>query len=357
MKDHGSCVNHRLELAIKDAVAQISAFQSCYAFYLTIFYLFKNSGKLKSECKEACEALDITYYLLPKIQGTRFVNHRRRGFTKLLHIWPSLITTFQNALVSDNGCRGETRAKVVGILKKLKSYRFLCQVAVYLDILDSIGPLSLVFEKNILMAYDVEPAVEKSIDILEGLKYENIDDAVDSYLKKFSIRDEDGLVTIVANYYRAGHERKKPANRECFDVELDNLKFTDEASLERGLEIRAEAVNKLVPFIRKRFKSFSNRNDIFQAMTWLDPQYWEDNTQNGKESIKVLCEKFKIPLQAAGFEETKVIHEWRSLQITVKSFYRNLEAPEIWNKLFTYKKRVSKYIKARGIGILHVIFQ
>ena len=70
------------------------------------------------------------------------------------------------------------------------------------------------------MTYVAAPTVEKSIDILEGLKYENLDDAVDSYLKKFSIRNEDGLVTIVANYYKASHERK---NQQTVNVLMLNL--------------------------------------------------------------------------------------------------------------------------------------
>ena len=61
------------------------------------------------------------------------------------------------------------RAKVQGILKKLNSYKFLCKVAAYLDILESMGPLSLVFEKNMLLAHKVIPAVDLSMTNLEEL--------------------------------------------------------------------------------------------------------------------------------------------------------------------------------------------
>ena len=42
------CVNHRLELAIKGAVKDISQFKECERLYISIFSLFRNSGKLKS---------------------------------------------------------------------------------------------------------------------------------------------------------------------------------------------------------------------------------------------------------------------------------------------------------------------
>ena len=47
------CVNHRLKLAIKDAVKSISKFEECDRFYTGMYYLFKNSGKLKTETKQA----------------------------------------------------------------------------------------------------------------------------------------------------------------------------------------------------------------------------------------------------------------------------------------------------------------
>ena len=80
-----NCVNHRLELGIRDAVKDIMQFE-CKKFY-TNTYLFKISGKYNRQKRPA---LGITHYPLLKIHGTCFVSHQRWGFTKLLHIWPSL---------------------------------------------------------------------------------------------------------------------------------------------------------------------------------------------------------------------------------------------------------------------------
>ena len=64
-----------------------------------------------------------------------------------MHDWPALITSFTNALSSKRS-RPETKAKIKDVLDKSKDYRFLCRVASYLDILKSISPLSLIFEKE-----------------------------------------------------------------------------------------------------------------------------------------------------------------------------------------------------------------
>ena len=79
------CANHRLELALKDAVKEIPKFAECDKFYTNIFYLLKDSGKLKTETKNAAAALNISYYTLHNIHGAKFLNHRRRVFKNLLH--------------------------------------------------------------------------------------------------------------------------------------------------------------------------------------------------------------------------------------------------------------------------------
>ena len=77
---------------------------------------------------------------------------------------------FDNALASKKGYTSERKAKTAGFAKKLKSYAFLCKVAGYLDILEIMGPLPLVFERHDLMAFEIPSAMEKTIDTLEEIE-------------------------------------------------------------------------------------------------------------------------------------------------------------------------------------------
>ena len=58
------CVNHQLELAMKDTISQIIDYQEYDRFYTTIFYLFKNLGKLKTLAKKAADARNIIGILI-----------------------------------------------------------------------------------------------------------------------------------------------------------------------------------------------------------------------------------------------------------------------------------------------------
>ena len=153
------CSNHRTELAIK-TVFEESIFKEVEDLYVGIFYFHKNSGKVLNEVKEACKALGIQYYKLKKIHGTRFVQHRRRALKRLLDIWPGIVTAYEN-IESDRKTKGETRAKVKGYLKKLRSYKFFQKVINFLDILDCIAPVSLVFEGEGLLPFEVAHVIAK----------------------------------------------------------------------------------------------------------------------------------------------------------------------------------------------------
>ena len=97
------CINHLVEVAVKAALKE-SKFKDIDDFYSSNLYLLRDSRKIKSELKIACEALDIQHYLLPKMSGTRFIGHRHRAFRTLFDMWPAFIMAYSN-VVSDNKTR------------------------------------------------------------------------------------------------------------------------------------------------------------------------------------------------------------------------------------------------------------
>ena len=103
------CTNHRIELAVKDAIKNTN-FVDVDHFYIGNFNLLKNSGKIKSEIRAATEALNIQHYTLSKLTGTRFVGHRRTAYQRLLTLWPAITTAYEN-VVADDATTAETRAK------------------------------------------------------------------------------------------------------------------------------------------------------------------------------------------------------------------------------------------------------
>ena len=202
------CANHRIELAVKD-VLKDSAFSEVDKQYLAIFNLMKNSGAVKSDVKSAAKALDISCYTLPKITGTRFVSHRKKAYTRLLNIQPALITAFENTLAYRK-IKAETKAKISGLLKVLRNYEFVMLTCAYVDILEKIMPLSLVYEKDHLLVTELKPSLSTTYLKLEDVidTAGNDDEFLDSHMAKHRYEEKDGEISLSANYIKQSYVKK-----------------------------------------------------------------------------------------------------------------------------------------------------
>ena len=154
-------INHRVELAIKDALKE-TKFKDIDDFYQSNFNVLTNSGKIKSELRATSEAQEIQHYSLPNMSGTRFFGHRRRAFKTLWNVWSSFIKAYEN-VISDENTKSETRAEVTGLLKKFKNYNYVTMTCLYLDILEKIVPASKVFEGERLLPFEVKASIQTTI--------------------------------------------------------------------------------------------------------------------------------------------------------------------------------------------------
>ena len=204
------CVEHRAELSAKDAFNASPDLREVDEFYVANYNLLKNSGKLKSEVKATCEALNVTHYPLTKIHGTRFQHHHRRGLDRLIHMWIPLQTTYENALSRPSGCTPDTRAKMKGFVKKFKSYAFLTAACTFQQILQNLGILSKEFEKDDIMAFHVKPKLNKAecyLNELHGITPE-VQELNMDYFESLTLNDNN-TYELKKKYPIAGAERKK----------------------------------------------------------------------------------------------------------------------------------------------------
>ena len=73
------CVNQRLELAVKDCLREDPAFTEVSEVLLALYYLTRNSGKVKLLLTKIALQLDVVCVAFVKSEGTRFQNHKYRS--------------------------------------------------------------------------------------------------------------------------------------------------------------------------------------------------------------------------------------------------------------------------------------
>ena len=324
------CANHRVELAVKDAFKQ-SPFQQIDDLYISIFYLLRNSGKIKSEIKEAANALQIQHYTLPKLTGTRFVGHRRNAYRRLLDIWPAVIVAFEN-VVTDGKTKSDTKAKTAGLLRKLHSYKNLCLTAAYLDVLELISPCSKLFEGEGLLPGDIPRIITETMQNLQDSVDEigTEDELLTSHLSRFRVQS-GGLESI---FPKADDPHRKLANREQVTVPFENMNYLDEASVTHSLNAKSDVISELKVLLERKFADF--KSPIFKSMEWFDPKYWTNDKSYGYKEIKDFIEIFRPTI--TGLNEIQVFKEWKMFKTFVLANYTGVDPRSLWEKVFLYQK-------------------
>lgn len=330
------CVNHRVELAVKDVFTKIPQFQKVDNFYIANFYLLRNCGKLKEQVRESSKALGIDFKNLSKIKGTRFIGHHREGLRKLLDSWPAFLTAYENYVITNKNKK--TNAKVSGLLKKFKSYDFLATVATYLDMLELVVPASKIFERNELMPHEIPGTIESTLlimnEALEGIGSE--DEFLDSSLKRF--RPSVIETELVGNYPKAGDKRKKEQNRIYFDLKLSLNKVNVSAAERKAQRLKRKVIPRLMNTIRSRFIDYDVQRDLYDVMKFIDKEYWSSEIGFGNEEITFLSEHFSIPLRYSGFCEKKCLKEWKKFKIHVQSHLNKLNIRDMLKSTLCYKR-------------------
>ena len=190
-----------------------------------------------------------------------------------MDIWPGIVTAYEN-IESDRKTKGETRAKVKGYLKKLRSNKIFQKVINFLNILDCIAPVSLVFEGEGLLPFEVAHVIAK---LEVNLNYSECSESFD---KQVSISDSNN---ITVHNLRMGHTLKKLENWEYINMSLyfkTNSKSDQDIVKDGAIEINSD----LIRTIKKRFEDFLG-DTIFTSIKWFDPQKWEDSSDYGLEDI------------------------------------------------------------------------
>ncbi|XP_077989284.1 zinc finger protein 862-like [Glandiceps talaboti] len=295
------CVSHRIELAIKDSLLKLKSFEQVKDVMVNIYYLMKRSGKFQRHFKSTAEAMCVQVYKFPKVHGTRFVNHQRCGVKILLHNWIILMHALENSIA--NNSQRALSAKLRGILKKLVDFRFLAACCEFKAILDIVAKLSLKFEEGKLFVFEVIPAVETMKSEIQAYEEEQ-----ESSITAAGIDVNGDEISCVMP--KAGHMRRSLDNRESVTIRYKGMKYPGQ-----------------------------------ESQTGSHPANWIDDHSTAElPHLEALSGHFEATLALSGFDNTKLKHEWRNLKLTVKHYYQEVKAGNLWQNIFLYRRSEFKNV-------------
>ena len=137
------CLNHRLELGVKDALAK-TYIDEISAMLVNLYYVYENSPKRLRELKSIGEIMEESVNKPVKAQGTRWLQHKSRALHILLSGYP-VITAHLEAMAADSKVKPADQARFKSYLKKLTSFKFVIHMLFFEALLNPLAALSCNF--------------------------------------------------------------------------------------------------------------------------------------------------------------------------------------------------------------------
>ena len=264
------CINHRLELAVGDAVSEVTGINHFKIFFDKLYSIYHSSAKNKRELEECCQELSTQFYTVGRVLDTRWVASSFRTVKAIWNLYHPLYCHLTEA--SKDASRNSSERKAFqGVAAKLASSAFILNLATMYDCLEELSGLSEDLQDRNITLPRAHSLIYRAIRVFHsmveypGIKFKEAKSAVDK-IDERKFKD----VTI-------------QDSRKC-DIEIPHGQF-----------MRSLAAN-----LEKRLAAFRNKENelskLISSIDVLDPSNWpkECPLTYGNEEIKYLCDVFHL---------------------------------------------------------------
>ncbi|KAM3850348.1 zinc finger protein 862-like [Diretmus argenteus] len=293
------CVAHRLELAVLQAIKNNRYLEDLKEILKLIYKHYQYSPKALREVTNIAMALETKVLKPNRVDGTRWSPHMQRALEVLATSYEVLLAHFEHVAEARPGeTTADIRGRAVFLRNRLKDYTIVRFPHFLRDLLDVIGNLSLVFQKDSLTVNGMLDALETAHLQLTALKQ-----SPGSKLAEFTAalqRDPSGC---------------KATYRE---VELKNVQMDDSNTY-------IDVIETVMQHMNNRFDSEADvSTPILRAARVFDikegPQEKAQLATYGDCDIKRLWRHFQPVLQRQKpTNEETLLAEW----IQLKAFIAN----------------------------------
>lgn len=264
------CMNHRLELAIADAVSEVAGVNHFQAFMDKLYTLYSTSPKNKRELKECAQELDTQMNKIGRILSTRWVASSFRTVSAVWFGYQALANHFSKAM-NDPDRTPVEKSKYNGLLKRLTSHNFLLNLAFMFDVLAELALLSESLENRSTSVVFADKLIHRSVRYLESLK------------EKPGTRVLEAQVAMKEGSFASVKLNDNPKivsfnGQQLISSVINNLKHRMFATSLEKEEVEYEYEELL---------------DDFKA---LEPEYWPTEIPSlfGQTQVERLCKRFKL---------------------------------------------------------------
>lgn len=261
------CVNHRIELALTDAVEEVSGVNHFHSFMNKLYTVYSTSPKNQRQLSECALQLSVQLNKVGRVLNTRWVASSFRTVTAVWYSYSVLAAHFSSC-TNDTTRSSTERSTFKGLLNRFTSNQFLLDLAVMYDVLCELSMLSESLQNRNMTIVKADKLIRRSIRYITSLK------------------EKPGTKTLEA----------KIAIREgVFDSV--SLKQNPKFVTINAQQLLSSVVNNLNS---RLFTTYGQNEEAYKKLLLefhiLDTDHWPTDIPErfGEEEILSLCKRFKL---------------------------------------------------------------
>lgn len=322
------CLNHRLELSIKDYV-QSTYLSDIFSLLTDIHEFYCRSPSRLHQFRELASVLneDETASLsvpTARVQGIRWISHKKRSLDLLLRNYSVIIQQLENLAASENTT---ISAKLKGFVRKLKNAKFVVWALFFNDVLLHFSKLSLALQcDQIDMAY--------ALSVIQSLY---------SSLTRMQSGNFSDQLSKLAHYNNENTEET---------LEFQGIPLTQCSSIETFKGNYKDVLKHLYDTVYSRFADLHESELIISANKILQDKLWPTDLKSlelfGIVEITYLCDYYKELMEKHRIFRQDIYEDWSHFKMFWQSNLRHLSGDSLW-------KCVSKNYKSNFANLCHII--
>lgn len=320
------CLSHRLELSVKNYI-QSTYLTNVFKILGEVHEFYSKSPSRIHQFQELSMVLgeeNATSVPTSRVHGVRWVSHKKKCLDVLVRNFNVIVSQLENWATGNN----PQAAKLSGILRTMKSAKFVAWVLFFKDILNHLSKLSLVFQSDDIDMLYAMTILKQLYSLLASMKDGNFGEALSGLLKPDVEMEEDGGLTY-----------QGISLSHCSSIEIFKENYND-------------VLIQLQDVVYKRFSDLHENDLIRHGMKILHDKMWPTDETNlhiyGDDEINFLCTHYKEVLEAKGVTSDGVCEDWQDLKTFWLSNLRHITGNEFWTL-------ICKNYKQHFPNLVHII--
>ena len=258
------CFNHRLELAVHDAVKACTQVNHFKIFMQKLYSLYSMSPKNRRALQQCAAEVGSELLKIGRVLDVRWVASSHRAVKAVWVSYTALYAHFEKASV-DNSLDSKERSQYKGMATKLQSPVFLKNLAVMLDALEELADLSESLQAESMSLPKAHKLIMRQIQVFQARK----------------LNDGENLAV---------------ANKAATDLNFKGVVLCFELRRGEALIDKEQFYQALVDSLQARMVPDCDKS-LLESIVTLLPTSWTDVflPEHGESELQSVSSKFLIP--------------------------------------------------------------